>query len=287
MQGTTYAWVIERLVLRIDPDALDHALVERGSRKAGRRLGLARRDRIRNADVVAPARQYRRPELGRERDQIVKFDAIEIGQSLVPIIRVLLDNADLVFDITDTAERTSAGITGQLSEVVVVVLERFLADDHIPAAGDRQHNKALRARLRQFEFDRIGVLRVDLADRLEQDTARNADPGRRLGNAVERCLDVIGSQLRAVMELNPLAQEKRVGLAVPGNLPAVREIGNDRLAAVARIVPYQIVEHAAHGAESADRPRLVNVEMRRAHQNPIAQHAAAFWIWLGGFELKV
>jgi hypothetical protein len=37
--------------------------------------------------------------------------------------------------------------------------------------------------------------------------------------------------------------------------------------AVARIVPYQIVEHAGHRAESGDRPGLVNVEMRRAHQD--------------------
>ena len=54
---------------------------------------------------------------------------------------------------------------------------------------------------------------------------------------VEGRLDVIRGELGAVVELHALAQVERVGLAVLGDLPAVGEIGNDGLAAVARIAP--------------------------------------------------
>ena len=88
------------------------------------------------------------------------------------------------------------------------------------------------------------------------------------------------------MKLHAFAQKEGVGLAVLGDLPAVRKIRNDRLAAVARIVPDQIVEHAGHRAESTDRPGLVDVEMRRTHHDAEAQDAAGFGIGLGSRELK-
>ncbi|MGC2202661.1 MAG: hypothetical protein WA633_21305 [Stellaceae bacterium] len=89
------------------------------------------------------------------------------------------------------------------------------------------------------------------------------------------------------MELDAFAQEEREGFAVLGDLPAMRQIGNDRLAAVAGVVPDQVVEHATHGAECGDRACLVNVEMRRAHQNPVAQHTAVFRVGLRRLELKL
>ncbi len=94
-------------------------------------------------------------------------------------------------------------------------------------------------------------------------------PVRRLGDAVERGLDVVRGQFRAVVELHALAQMERVGLAVLGDLPAMRQVGDDRLAAVARIAPDQVVEHAALRAEVVDRARLVHVEMRRAHRDAV------------------
>jgi hypothetical protein len=66
----------------------------------------------------------------------------------------------------------------------------------------------------------------------------------------------------------------------------VREIGDDRLAAVARIVPDQIVEHWGHRAQCPECPGLVNIEMGRAHQKSDAQHAAGFGIGLRSCELK-
>src|SRR6266851_7321951 len=87
----------------------------------------------------------------------------------------------------------------------------------------------------------VYLSRVDLADRLEQDAARNADAGGGLGDAVVGGLHVLRGQLRAVVELHALAQMEGVGLAVRGNFPAMRQIRDDRLGAVVRIAPDQIV----------------------------------------------
>ena len=91
----------------------------------------------------------------------------------------------------------------------------------------------------------------------------------------------------AVVELHALAQVERVGLAVLGDLPAMRQIGDDGLAAVARIAPDQVVEHAALGADVADGARLMHVEMRRAIEDAVAQHAAPLRIGLRRRQLKL
>ena len=70
-------------------------------------------------------------------------------------------------------------------------------------------------------------------------------PDGRLGDAIEGGFHIFGGQLCAVVELHILAQEEGVGLAVLGDLPAMRQIRDDRLAAVAGVVPDQIVEHAS------------------------------------------
>ena len=116
-------------------------------------------------------------------------------------------------------------------------------------------------------------------DRLEQHAARDADALRRLADAVEGGLHVVRGQLGAVVELHALAQEERVGLAVLGDLPAMRQIGDDGLAAVARIAPDQVVEHAALGAEIVDRAGLVHVEMRRPLGDAVcaARRRASGW----------
>jgi len=55
-------------------------------------------------------------------------------------------------------------------------------------------------------------------------------------------------KLGAVVKLHVFAQEERIGLAVLGDLPTVSEIGNDGLAAVARVAANEIVEHASPGS---------------------------------------
>ena len=108
-----------------------------------------------------------------------------------------------------------------------------------------------------------------------------------LADAVVGGLHVVGGELGAVVELHVLAQVERVGLAVLGDLPAMGEIGDDGLAAVARIAANEIVEHAALAAEAVDRARLVHVEMRRPRGDAVAQHAAALGVGLGRGELKL
>ncbi len=124
---------------------------------------------------------------------------------------------------------------------------------------------------------------LDLADRLEQDAARNGDAFRRLGDPVEGGLDVLRGQLGAVAELDALAQQEGVGLAVLGDLPAMRQIGDDGLAAVARVAPDQIVEHASHRTEIENGAGLVEVEMRRPYRDSHANDAAVLGVWLGRF----
>ena len=65
----------------------------------------------------------------------------------------------------------------------------------------------------------------------------------------------------------PWRRIEGVGLAVLGDLPAMRQIRDDRLAAVARVAPDQIVEHASHGAEIEDGAGLMQIEMRRPHRD--------------------
>jgi len=109
---------------------------------------------------------------------------------------------------------------------------------------------------------------------------------RRLGDPVESGLYVVSGQLGAVAELHALAQEEGVGLAVLGDLPAMRQIGDDGFAAVARVAADQVVEHAAHSAQIEYGAGLVEIEMRRPHRYAHAHNAAMLGIGFGRFEQK-
>jgi hypothetical protein len=64
------------------------------------------------------------------------------------------------------------------------------------------------------------------------------------------------------------------------------QIRDDRLAAVARVVADQIVEHACHRTEIEEGARLVQVEMRHPVGDAHAQNAAGFGIGLGRLKLE-
>src|SRR3954471_16331237 len=66
----------------------------------------------------------------------------------------------------------------------------------------------------------------------------------------------------------------------------MRQIRDNRLGAIVRIVPDQIVEHAGGGPQNEDGTGLVNIEMRRAQRHAMAQHAAGFGIGLGCLKLE-
>src|SRR6516165_7606549 len=163
---------------------------------------------------------------------MIELDPVEIRQPLVPVIWIPLHYPEFVLDTANAAKRAGAGVGDHLPQIVVVIFQRLFANDDIPAAGERRHHEADRARLRQLEFDGVFVARVDLANRLEQDAARNADPGGGLGDAIVGGLHVLRGQLGAVVELHALAQMERVRPAIRGNLPAMRQIRDNRLGAI-------------------------------------------------------
>src|SRR4051794_38142464 len=218
---------------------------------------------------------------------MVDFDAIEIRQGFVPVIRGSLPYPDLIFDPPFRLEGAGTGDVEDPAQTVIILFERLLAEDHVPAAGEGGHHEIDGAWRGQLEFDGVLVARVDLADRPEQRRARDADAGRRFGDAVKGSFYVSRCEIRPVVELHPLAQMKRVGLAVLRYFPAMRQIGDDGLAAVARITPDQVVEHAALSADVADSARLMHVEMRRAVENAIAHHSSALCIGLRRRHLEL
>ena len=156
MQGAPDARIIERLPFGIDPGRVDHALVEACGGHARHRRRLADGRRVERAGVIHPPRQDGGAQLRGERQQIVEFDAVEIGQALVPVVRVPLHHPDLVLDPPLRLERAGARDVKHLAQIVVVLLERLLADDDVPAAGEGGHHEIDRARRGQLEFD--GVL---------------------------------------------------------------------------------------------------------------------------------
>src|SRR5260370_6752180 len=171
--------------------------------------------------------------------------------------------------------------------MLIILFQRLHAEDHVPAAGEGGHHEIDGAWCGQLEFDSVVVARVYLADRPEQRSARDADAGRWFRDAVEGRFYVSRCEIRAVVELDALAQVKRIGLGVPGDFPAMRQIGDDGLATVARITPNQVVEHAALSADLPDGARLMHIEMRGAIENAVAHHASPLWIALRCRDLKL
>src|SRR5439155_23316530 len=104
-----------------------------------------------------------------------ELESVEIRQSLVPVIRVLLYGPDFVLDAPDAAKGAGAGVNDDFAQIVVVVLQSLFADDDVPATGERRHHEVDRARLGQLELDGVFIARGDLADRAEQDATRDAD----------------------------------------------------------------------------------------------------------------
>ena len=286
MDGAADPRIVERLLLVVHPGALDDALVEVRRRHALGFLRLARSDRVADAGIVDAVAEDRRAEFRRKRQDVKEFDAVEVRQPLVPVVRVLFHHPDLVLDPALALERSGAGNVDDAAQVALIVVQRLLAHDAVPAAGEGRHHEAGGPRLGQLEHHRLLVGRRDLADGRKQRAARDHHAGRRLADAVVGRLHVLRREVRAVVELHALAQVESVGLAVLGDLPAVRQVGNDGLARIARVAPHQVVEHAALAAQAVDRARLMKVEMRRARGDGVFQDAARLRIGLGCLELE-
>ena len=216
----------------------------------------------------------------------IQLGAVEVGQALVPVVGVFLHHPDFVLDAALALERSGAWNVGDATQVALVIVQRLLADDAVPARSEGRHHEARGSGLAELEDHRLLVGRLDFTHRREQSRARDHHALWRLADAVIGGLHVRRGEVRAVMELHALAQVEGVGLAVLRDLPAVRQVRDDRLARIARIAPHQIVVHAALAAEAVDRARLVEVEVRQARSDGVFQHAARFWVGLGCLELE-
>src|SRR5262249_16189336 len=146
---------------------------------------LAGGGRVERAGVIHSPRQNGGPELRRKRQEMVDFDAIKVRQTFVPVVRVSLHYPDFVLDPALRLEGAGPRDVKDLAEIIIVLFQRLLAKDYVPAAGKGGHHEIDGAWRGELELDRVLVARVDLADRLEQRSARDADARGRLGDAVE------------------------------------------------------------------------------------------------------
>ena len=81
-------------------------------------------------------------------------------------------------------------------------------------------------------------------------------------------MHIVGGEISPVVELHTLAQKEGIGLAVRRNLPALRQVWNDRLT-VQRMTPDQVVVHGALGRHVGHGAGLMHVEMCRGTQDAI------------------
>src|SRR5437016_11379861 len=100
MHGAPDTRIVERLSFGIQPSRVNHALVEFRGGQARSCSRLAGGNRVERAGVIHSARQNRGPKLLGKWQEMVDFDAIEVRQAFVPVVRVSLHHPDLVLDPT-------------------------------------------------------------------------------------------------------------------------------------------------------------------------------------------
>ena len=245
------------------------ALVEGGPRHPWRGLRFPEGHGIEQPAVVDAPRQQRCPQFRREARKMVKLHAIEVGQAFVPVVAVLFHHPDFFIDAPGVPERPRARGVHHPPQIVVIVFQRLLAHDDVPAARKRCQHKTGGAGLVECELDGVRVTHIDLADARKQRCAGDTDALRRSDDAGVGRLDVLSGARGAIVEHDPLTQKERIRFAIRRDLPVVRQVGDDGLAAVQRIAPDQIVIHTALRAHIVHRPRLMDIKVRRRTRDPI------------------
>ena len=172
VEGTAHSGVVKRLFGVVDHHAMNGALVEVSARHPWGGLRLLEGYGVKQTAVVDAPRQERRPQFRREASKIVKLDAIEVRQAFIPVVAVLFYDPDFFIDASDVPERTRARVVHDTAQVVVVVLQRLLAHDDVPARGKGRQHETGRAGLVELELDSVGVAHVDLADARKQRRTR-------------------------------------------------------------------------------------------------------------------
>ena len=214
MQRPPHPRVGEGFAPRIDPDRLDDALIILGGLDIVAGGDHAAGHRVQQPRVIGASRKQRRAQFRRERQRMIELDPVQIGQPLHPVVGVLLHNPDFLLDAAGAAEGAGPRHVEGLAQVVSVVLQGLLADDGVPAAGERRHDEGGRTRRGEFEAHRVAVEDGNRLHRGEERAARDVNPLRRPHDTVERRLDVVRRELGAVGKQNPLAQEERIAHSV-------------------------------------------------------------------------
>src|SRR5262249_34777707 len=120
---------------------VNHALVELRGGQTRRCSRLAGRGRIERARVIHSPRQNGGPQLRRKWQEMIDFDAIEVGQAFVPVVRVSFHHPDFVLDPALSLKGTGTRDVEDLAEIVIILFKRLLAEDHVPPAGEGGHHE--------------------------------------------------------------------------------------------------------------------------------------------------
>src|SRR5215475_4353490 len=121
MHGSAYTWVAERFFLVVDPVGNDHALVKVRTRHTWSALNFSQADRVYRACIIDLPSQKRCPDFWGPGCEVIELDAVEIRQTLVPVVWISLHHPDLFIDTLLMPERAGARIVHHLAQVVVIV----------------------------------------------------------------------------------------------------------------------------------------------------------------------
>src|SRR5215510_11524021 len=166
-------------------------------------------------------------------------------------------------------ERARAGKGFDRAQAIIVVLQRLFTYDDVPAAGKGAKHKVFRACLTQLELDGMRVAHVDHFHSRKQRRTWTTKTLRRKDDAREGGVHIVSSEISPIVELHALAQEEGIGLAIRFNLPALRQVWNDRLT-VQGMPPNQVVVHGALGRHVRHGTGLMHVEMCRSAQDTVS-----------------
>src|SRR5215510_6781489 len=256
----------------VEPHGLNHTLVKGGAGHPRRGLDLLARDWVEGTSIVDLATQKGGAQFGSKRRQMIDFHSVQVRQALIPVVGVTLHHPDFFIDALHMAKRPGAWIVHHLAQVVVVLLQGLLAHNDIPPTGKGPQHKLLWPRLAELKLDDVRVTHVDLADGRKQRCTRDAHPRGWPDDTLVCGLDILSSELPAIMELHAFAQEKSIGFFIGRDFPTVRQVGDDGLATVAWVASNQVVIHTALGTHVGCRTRLMHVKVRWGTQHAVAEH---------------
>ena len=123
MHGPAYTRVVKRFAGVVDPHRLNDALIIIRARHALRALHFFQAHRVEEPGIIDSTGEERGAELRRKGREMVEFNAIEVGQAIVPIVRMPLHNPHFFVDAFGVLERASPWEVHDLPQVVIVVLQ--------------------------------------------------------------------------------------------------------------------------------------------------------------------